>query len=351
MWTLCQLSSQLSNAGDPKTFAALCVGVAELVEDAAQVLEIHSCAPGYRGQGAVLCCFGEAVRRMCDDAGPDTPPQSERDGRGRTGRKPASGTDAGRTETRGGSSSSAARGLMVEIGDVEAAVAFASVACKLLTHALRVGPHVATGFVSPSTARAVAHIVASPVANHALRRVALGCLKGVAVESGASVVPGETCLCSLASALFERSSLDLSAGTEREGYDGELAACVDAVLSAASAADVAAAAGACARGVVAIVAAGEDACESNLRASAFRLLELSVGAKPALVSALVSLLPHAGSRDVADALVACLRPVFAPADDTKTSDVTKRRRVAGVRVDEAWVRGGESGAGPSSCAA
>ena len=76
MWTLCQLSSQLSNAGDPKTFAALCVGVAELVEDAAQVLEIHSCAPGHRGQGAVLCCFGEAVRRMCDDAGPDTPPQS-----------------------------------------------------------------------------------------------------------------------------------------------------------------------------------------------------------------------------------------------------------------------------------
>mmetsp|Transcript_11425 Transcript_11425/g.53116 ORF Transcript_11425/g.53116 Transcript_11425/m.53116 type:complete len:324 (+) Transcript_11425:3091-4062(+) len=211
---------------------------------------------------------------MCDDAGPDTPPQSERDGRGRTGRKPASGTDAGRTETRGGSSSSAARGLMVEIGDVEAAVAFASVACKLLTHALRVGPHVATGFVSPSTARAVAHIVASPVANHALRRVALGCLKGVAVESGASVVPGETCLFSLASALFERSSLDLAAGPEREGYDGELAACVDAVLSAASAADVAAAAGACARGVVAIVAAGEDACESNLRASAFRLLEL-----------------------------------------------------------------------------
>ena len=351
VWTLCQLSSQLSNAGDPKTFAALCVGVAELVEDAAQVLEIHSCAPGHRGQGAVLCCFGEAVRRMCDDAGPDTPPQSERDGRGRTGRKPASGTDAGRTETRGGSSSSAARGLMVEIGDVEAAVAFASVACKLLTHALRVGPHVATGFVSPSTARAVAHIVASPVANHALRRVALGCLRGVAVESGASVVPGETCLCSLASALFERSSLDLSAGTEREGYDGELAACVDAVLSAASAADVAAAAGACARGVVAIVAAGENACESNLRASAFRLLELSVGAKPALVSALVSLLPHAGSRDVADALVACLRPVFAPAGDTKTSDVTKRRRVAGVRVDEAWVRGGESAAGPSSCAA
>ena len=351
VWTLCQLSSQLSNAGDPKTFAALCVGVAELVEDAAQVLEIHSCAPGHRGQGAVLCCFGEAVRRMCDDAGPDTPPQSERDGRGRTGRKPASGTDAGRTETRGGSSSSAARGLMVEIGDVEAAVAFASVACKLLTHALRVGPHVVTGFVSPSTARAVAHIVASPVANHALRRVALGCLKGVAVESGASVVPGETCLCSLASALFERSSLDLAAGPEREGYDGELAACVDAVLSAASAADVAAAAGACARGVVAIVAAGENACESNLRASAFRLLELSVGAKPALVSALVSLLPHAGSRDVADALVACLRPVFAPAGDTKTSDVTKRRRVAGVRADEAWVRGGESGAGPSSCAA
>ena len=147
VWTLCQLSSQLSNAGDPKTFAALCVGVAELVEDAAQVLEIHSCAPGHRGQGAVLCCFGEAVRRMCDDVGPDTPPQSERDGRGRTGRKPASGTDAGRTETRGGSSSSAARGLMVEIGDVEAAVAFASVACKLLAHALRVGPHVMLTFV------------------------------------------------------------------------------------------------------------------------------------------------------------------------------------------------------------
>ena len=73
---------------------------------------------------------------------------------------------------------------------------------------------------------------------------------------------------------------------------------------------------------------------------------MSVAAKPALVSALPGLLPHAGSRDVADALIACLHPVFAPKVSTFTE---KRRRLGGG--DEVWTRGGESGAGPSSAAA
>ena len=177
VWTLCQLSSQLSNAGDPKTFAALCVGIAELVEDVAQVLEIHSCAPGHpHGHGAVLCCFGEAMRRMCDDAGPDTPPQSERpDGRG-SGRKPANGESRVLDVSRHTRDVAPVRvdGLAVEVGGSEAAERVATVACKLLTHALRVGPHVTTGFVSPATARAVSHIVASPAyADRPLRRAAV----------------------------------------------------------------------------------------------------------------------------------------------------------------------------------
>ena len=353
VWTLCQLSSQLSNAGDPKTFAALCVGIAELVEDVAQVLEIHSCAPGHpHGHGAVLCCFGEAVRRMCDDAGPDTPPQSERgdgrgSGRGGSGRKqPAKGESRARDVAP--VVAPVPDGLAVEVGGSEAAVAVATVACKLLTHALRVGPHVTTGFVSPATARAVSHIVASPVADHALRRAAVATLRTVATESSARVVPGETCLRAVASALFERARVDLgpAGSVEREGYDGELAACVDAVASAASAADVAACADAAATASIAIVASGEEACGANLRASALRTLRMSVAAKPALVSALPGLLPHAGSRDVADALIACLHPVFAPKVSTFTE---KRRRLGGG--DEVWTRGGESGAGPSSAAA
>ena len=333
VWTLCQLSSQLSNAGDPKTFAALCVGIAELVEDVAQVLEIHSCAPGHpHGHGAVLCCFGEAVRRMCDDAGPDTPPQSERgdgrgSGRGGSGRKqPAKGESRARDVAP--VAAPVPDGLAVEVGGSEAAVAVATVACKLLTHALRVGPHVTTGFVSPATARAVSHIVASPASNHALRRAAVGTLRTVATESSAQVVPGETCLRAVASALFERSRLDLgpAGSVERDGYDGELAACVDAVAAAASAADVAACADATCAASIAVVASGEEACGANLRASALRTLRMSVAAKPALVSALTGLLPHAGSRDVADALIACLHPVFAQKVSTFTE---KRRRLGG----------------------
>ena len=202
------------------------------------------------------------------------------------------------------------------------------------------------GSCPPPRARAVSHIVASPVADHPLDEPPSR-PRTVATNRPAS--RGRERRVANASALFERARVDLDprAGVEREGYDGELAACVDAVASASV------------RGegrprvrrrrrdyVIAIVASGEEACGANLRASALRTLRMSVAAKPALVSALPGLLPHAGSRDVADALIACLHPVFAPKVSTFTE---KRRRLGGG--DEVWTRGGESGAGPSSAAA
>ena len=72
------------------------------------------------------------------------------------------------------------------------------------------------------------------------------------------ILPGETCLRAVASALFERANVDTgpAGSVEREGYDGELAACVDAVASASDIADVAACADAAATASIAVVASG-----------------------------------------------------------------------------------------------
>ena len=111
MWTLCQLMSQLSNAGDPGAFAALFVGVAELVEDVAEVhatrfaSSAHSWRGGHHGGHGhvmVLCSFREALRRICAaEGGPDTPPQRS------TGT--ASNAAAARATTTASASSSSGR--------------------------------------------------------------------------------------------------------------------------------------------------------------------------------------------------------------------------------------------------
>ena len=72
-----------------------------------------------------------------------------------------------------------------------------------------------------------------------------------------------------------------------------------------------------ARAAAATVCAGEGAVGDTLRAAALRALRACVAARPpVLTPVLASLLPHAGSSDVADVLVASLKPAFAAAAAT-----------------------------------
>ena len=237
--------SQLSNAGDPGAFAALFVGVAELVEDVAEVhatrfaSSAHSWRGGHHGGHGhvmVLCSFREALRRICAaEGGPDTPPQRS------TGT--ASNAAAARATTTTSTSSSSRAlapevGLMVEVGGADAAAALATAACKLTTHALRLSPQAATGFLAPSTARACATLSSSPAATIATRRAAINALRAVAAESSAATFPARICLAHIAVTFRERvgnaPGVTPSDNRERETFDAELAACAEACLAAAS---------------------------------------------------------------------------------------------------------------------
>ena len=372
MWTLCQLMSQLSNAGDPGAFAALFVGVAELVEDVAEVhatrfaSSAHSWRGGHHGGHGhvmVLCSFREALRRICAaEGGPDTPPQRS------TGT--ASNAAAARATTTTSTSSSSRAlapevGLMVEVGGADAAAALATAACKLTTHALRLSPQAATGFLAPSTARACATLSSSPAATIATRRAAINALRAVAAESSAATFPARMCLAHIAVTFRERvgnaPGVTPSDNRERETFDAELAACAEACLAAASVDAVVAAGDALARAAAAAAEAGEGAMGKTLRAAGMRALRACVAARPSLVTALVPLLPHAGSDDVADALADGFERAFeeetggngtgiVEGDGTGIAGTVgaekthaKRRRISSGK--DGWAGGGGGGRG------
>jgi len=332
--------AQLSNAGDPKVFAALFVGAAELVEDVSQVLEIqlaaatHSWQGGHHsghGHAVVICCFREALWHVCAAEGAPTtptqplpPPPPATTTRRRSGGATVT-TPATSAAVTGAAAAAAAAamlgpeaGLMVEVGGPQAAATLASAACKLLSHAIRLSPLAAAGFLAPSTARALALVAAHEGATFTLRQAALSTLRAVAAELPPSVFPAEQCIRLLAVTLRERATGTSGAmppsGRDRDGFDAELAACVNAVMAAARVGAVAAAAESLARAAAATVAAGEGAVGDVLRAATLRALRACATAQPpALTPVLASLLPHAGSPDVADVLIACLEPAFAAA--------------------------------------
>ena len=193
-----------------------------------------------------------------------------------------------------------------------------------------------------------------------LRHAALAALRGVATELPSSVLPAETCLRHLAVALRERAAggggAVPPAGRERDAFDAELAACINAVLDVCDDAASAAAAEPLSEAAAAVITAGEGVVADALRAASLRALAACVNARgDAVASTLASLLPHAGSEDVADALVECLEPAFksrgagVESGNASEAERAKRRRVsAGV---DGWVGGGgrgarDAGAGP-----
>ena len=205
-WTLCQLLSQLSNAGDPAAFAALVSGAADLTEDAADALRAQPSRTrrGWpigqhagHGHAMVLCSFLEALRvarAAAGEEGPDTPPLE------RVARS-AHAASAGTAPER----AAPEMGLALEVSGADAADALMRAACKLLTHALRLGPQIAAGFVSPSVSRALAYAAAAPNASIATRRAALSALRSAAAEVPAATFPAEACLRAVAETMRERA--------------------------------------------------------------------------------------------------------------------------------------------------
>jgi serine/threonine-protein kinase ATR len=314
--------SQLSNAGDPAAFAALVSGAADLTEDAADALRAQPSRTrrGWpigqhagHGHAMVLCSFLEALRvarAAAGEEGPDTPPLE------RVARS-AHAASAGTAPER----AAPEMGLALEVSGADAADALMRAACKLLTHALRLGPQIAAGFVSPSVSRALAYAAAAPNASIATRRAALSALRSAAAEVPAATFPAEACLRAVAETMRERAGGGAGAtpppGRDRDAFDAELAACLDAAVAAGGARAAATVGDDLACAAVAVIEAGDEgsaaAVGEPLRASSFRALVACVAARPPLASVLVPLLSRAGAADVADALVECLEPVFAEA--------------------------------------
>ena len=119
-----------------------------------------------------------------------------------------------------------------------------------------------------------------------------------------------------------------------------------------------------ARAAAAAAEAGEGAMGKTLRAAGMRALRACVAAGPSLVTALVPLLPHAGSDDVADALADGFERAFeeetggngtgiVEGDGTGIAGTVgaekthaKRRRISSGK--DGWAGGGGGGRAPGN---
>ena len=409
-WCLCQLATHVSNAGDPGAFAAFLAGVADLVEDAAAACAAHAGAAAHsrrgghhagHGHGSVILAFGESMALVvgAEAGGPETPPQAltnrVRLANASRRKNKSEGASAARDAETPFSRAATDRGkgfeegfvrtcaLALEVNGPAAAGALACVACKLVAHALRVAPQASACLLSARSARAAASLSSDATVGHEARRAALAATRGVLMECAAELVAAEFVLPHLAATLRDRAAFSISAtpplGKKREAFDAELAACVDAAAERFLATSVSSR-GEIERGerasdpaegrfaplaavrhldtfaaaCVSTLEAGEGAVGAGLRAAALGAARACAATKPSAAAAMMPLLAHAGSADVADALVECVaRACFAERrghharggrggksgeKETEAVSASKRRRLSAGERDASAIR-------------
>ena len=200
----------------------------------------------------------------------------------------------------------------------------------------------------------------------------MSAIRSILAECPSGVFSPDAVLAHLAVTMRERAGGAARAtppeGRKRDAFDAELAACVNASVDAATCAECDDACGddehgnATAHGrgrggaleqlvvaAVATVEAGVGGVSPALRAAALRTARACCLAKPSTAAALTPLFAHAGSSDVADALVECVGRAFTFGKDTPDLFVDKNQK-RGDTADEAGVskrRRLSLGAGPT----